>query len=56
MTKLELTKEEVFSLRIAVLFYIKMNEKLTDKTIVEKELIKNNKSIMIKFDKLLIKK
>jgi hypothetical protein len=39
--KVELTKEEVFSLRLAVLFYIKMNEKLTDKTIIEEELLKH---------------
>ena len=53
---LELTKEEIFTLKVAMLFFIKMNGKLTDKTIMEKELIKYNKSIMIKFDKLLIKK
>ena len=51
---LELTKEEIFTLKVAMLFFIKMNGKLTDKTIMEKELIKYNKSIMIKFDKLLI--
>ena len=50
----ELTKEEIFTLKVAMLFFIKMNGKLTDKTIMEKELIKYNKSIMIKFDKLLI--
>ena len=53
---LELTKEEIFTLKVAMLFFIKMNGKLTDKTIMEKELIKHNKSIMIKFDKLLITK
>ena len=52
--KIELTKEEIFTLKVSMLFFIKMNGKLTDKTIMEKELIKYNKSIMIKFDKLLI--
>ena len=52
--KVELTKEEIFTLKVSMLFFIKMNGKLTDKTIMEKELIKYNKSIMIKFDKLLI--
>jgi hypothetical protein len=32
-----------------------MNGKLTDKTIMEKELIKHLKSFSVKFDKLLIK-
>jgi hypothetical protein len=53
---LELTKEEIFTIKVAMLFYIKMNGKLTDKTTMEKELIKYNKSIIIKFDKLLITK
>jgi hypothetical protein len=53
---LELTKEEIFTLKVAMLFYIKMNAKLTDKTIMEKELLKHLKSGMKKFDKLLITK
>jgi hypothetical protein len=52
---LELTKEEIFTLKVAILFFIKMNGKLTDKTIMEKELIKHLKSFSVKFDKLLIK-
>lgn len=45
---MKLTKEELFSLRISILFYIKMNEKITNKTIIEKELIKHLNSVINK--------